>query len=231
MRDGRRLGPPAARPPRRPRARTVRGRRSRVVLPYARRVPGVPVGGRSGRVPGAESIRRGRRRRLPGGQRREPAHRSAVQGRLRTAAGTEHPLRGGAALQDAVAARAGADQRPGRGPRAGLSGVIGRRPGCRGRGRPAGYAARPDHSYDEGSVRPSAEGAALASLGESEYAALASCATGMTAACQLRAFSARDAPARLVPGDTLMAASRCRPLDHDTYAKAQDCAHFQPEGQ
>jgi hypothetical protein len=123
------------------------------------------------------------------GQRGEPAHRRALQGRLRPGAGAGDPLRAAAGLKDPVPAGAGTGQLAGA--LTGLPGVVGRRPGCLARAstRPAVPRALMTHN-DERSVRLRAEGVALASLGESEYAALASCATGMHAACPLRAFSA-----------------------------------------
>jgi hypothetical protein len=128
---------------------------------------------------------------VSGGQRGEPAHRRAFQGRLRPAAGAEDPLgpaaraaagaegllgpaagadhrlRPAAGLEDPVPASAGTGQLAGTlTGLTGLTGIFGRRPGrlARASTRPAVPRALMTHN-DERSVRLISEGVALASQG------------------------------------------------------------------
>ena len=159
--------------------------------------------------------------------RSRPRADQAIRSRPRA----DQAIRSRPRSKDPVGAAAGRQDRLGA---AGVRvrGAVRRRPGwltARVRGRSGAFRAPMVHNVERSvlfsSGRVDAElsrlGFALASLRETEYAALASCATGMHAVCVKRG-SRRDAP-RGIPRRAPRAAltSRCgADEDHDTYAKA-----------
>jgi len=156
-----------------------------------------------------------------------------AQDPLRAAARAQHLLRAAARAQHLTRAAAGTEGlvRAAAGSQGDVrAGLVSRRPGrLAARVRRAGAPRALVIHSDERSVRLSAGGVALASPAESEYAAWASCATGMHAAFRSHALQARRGASAERPSGRHRQAQAAE--DHETYAKAQDCAHFQPEGQ